>query len=512
MSTARPRSAPGDRDVPSLLDGRPARGRRRRTTAGGRRPPSDPRPHLVVHRRAGGGPRGAGLRSIAAAVAGQRLAARGLLAVGPVEPPADRPPADHPATARARRAHRLRCGPRRRRGRHQPCPGGAGRRAAARHAAAAVGRGRRRPARDGAGRPAHGGLARDPPRRRPPAPRPLHDRHRGRPDRDDGVRRRPGRRPGGPAGRPRRRRPRDLRAPRPAGRRRARRGAGRARHGRRPVLHVPHRDQDRGDRAAARRRRGRAGGAARARPGRPRRPVGGRGRAAPAPTPTRRRRRGARGAVPVDVHRADDRRRRLLRRDGGERPVHRLRRELLPALQPGLHALHLDLLRPVLVAGRGGREPRRPTRTGARAGADQLVPPAGLRGPCPSRRARAWPRARPARGPGPGVRGVVAAVRHGRARRGRGGHERDREHALPRGRPRTRSLGPGRARRGRRLVRGHRRADRVRRAGPAARVSPRGLASPRRGGPVDPPARGLRRDRLARRTRLAGRVRRRLAA
>ena len=33
--------------------------------------------------------------------------------------------------------------------------------------------------------------------------------------------------------------------------------------------------------------------------------------------------------------------------------------------------------------GRGGREPRRPTRTGARAGADQLVPPCGPTWPVP---------------------------------------------------------------------------------------------------------------------------------
>ena len=192
-------------------------------------------------------------------------------------------------------------------------------------------------------------------------------------DRHDGHARRPHRRPGGTRGRPRRRRPRHLRA----APRRAAPGCG---------IRLTVDDQFStsptflktlvtalllvavGVVLAALRERDRAVRAARWEPavddvdGVVARTPDAAGRAAPrgpprmaGATPAGGRRGGAGPAGAVDLHRPDERRRRLLRRHGRERAVHRLRRELLPALQPGIHPVHVDLLRALVVAGRRRR-------------------------------------------------------------------------------------------------------------------------------------------------------------
>ena len=143
--------------------------------------------------------------------------------------------------------------------------------------------------------------------------------------------------------------------------------------------------------------------------------VGGR-RAAPAPAGGGRPRAG--DAARLAVPRAADRRRRLLQRDGGQRAVLRVRAELLPARQPGLHALLLALLRPLVVAGDLRRGADGAAHPRPRPRARDVVPgPVVRRAHPPARGGHAsgavGPRGGAARG-GRGVPGLVAALRHGR--------------------------------------------------------------------------------------------------
>ena len=197
------------------------------------------------------------------------------------------------------------------------------------------------------------------------------------------------------------------------------------------------------------------------------------------PPPARRPGR-RRGPAVLALPRPDDRRRRLLRGDGGRRPARGLRPELLPALQPGLHAVLLALL-PALVVGAAGRGlAGRAAGAVGGAGHPHLVRDPGLRGALPRgdppvARAPVVGVRQPGRARG-GVPRVVAALRrrhppralHRRVR-GRRPRRRRRGH-------RARTDGPAGPRRRARRDRADDRADRFHLPRAAARGQPDGVA------------------------------------